>query len=131
MHNMITPRQPVLGATEQLQGGTSSVSLDLKPGVLSFCSVPGHRRPREEPRSRLARAGGRYRLVRGALDLDPSPPFCPSRLARGLRSDSIRCCAEMQDQKAVPGQAGLRRSAKGDRNRRPRARWLAVPIPAY
>jgi plastocyanin len=34
----------VLGATPTFQGGTKSVSLNLKPGKYTFyCSVPGHR----------------------------------------------------------------------------------------
>jgi uncharacterized cupredoxin-like copper-binding protein len=45
MHNMtIAHGSQVLGATTTFQGGTKSVSLDLKPGVYVFyCSVPGHR----------------------------------------------------------------------------------------
>jgi uncharacterized cupredoxin-like copper-binding protein len=34
----------VLGATPTFQGGSKSLTLDLKPGTYSFyCSVPGHR----------------------------------------------------------------------------------------
>lgn len=35
---------PVLGATPTFQGGTKTLTLDLKPGTYTFyCSVPGHR----------------------------------------------------------------------------------------
>jgi uncharacterized cupredoxin-like copper-binding protein len=47
MHNMTIQQGtsgPVLGATPTFQGGTKTLTLDLKPGTYTFyCSVPGHR----------------------------------------------------------------------------------------
>jgi plastocyanin len=46
-HNLTIVRGmsgPVLGATPTFQGGTKTLTLDLKPGTYTFyCSVPGHR----------------------------------------------------------------------------------------
>lgn len=45
MHNMtIAQGSTVIGATPTFQGGTKTLTLDLKPGKYVFyCSVPGHR----------------------------------------------------------------------------------------
>jgi uncharacterized cupredoxin-like copper-binding protein len=45
MHNMtIAQGTKVLGATPTFQGGTKTLTLNLKPGTYVFyCSVPGHR----------------------------------------------------------------------------------------
>jgi uncharacterized cupredoxin-like copper-binding protein len=45
MHNMtIAQGTTVLGATPTFQGGTKTLTLNLKPGAYVFyCSVPGHR----------------------------------------------------------------------------------------
>ncbi|HEY5193570.1 MAG TPA: plastocyanin/azurin family copper-binding protein [Solirubrobacteraceae bacterium] len=45
MHNMtIAQGTTVLGATPTFQGGTKTLTLNLKPGTYVFyCSVPGHR----------------------------------------------------------------------------------------
>lgn len=45
MHNMtIAQGSTVLGATPTFQGGTKTLTLNLKPGTYVFyCSVPGHR----------------------------------------------------------------------------------------
>jgi uncharacterized cupredoxin-like copper-binding protein len=45
MHNMtIAQGTKVLGATSTFEGGTKTLTLDLKPGKYVFyCSVPGHR----------------------------------------------------------------------------------------
>jgi plastocyanin len=44
-HNVTVARgSTVLGATPTFQGGSKSLTLNLKPGTYSFyCSVPGHR----------------------------------------------------------------------------------------
>jgi plastocyanin len=44
-HNVTVARgSKVLGATPTFQGGSKSLTLNLKPGVYTFyCSVPGHR----------------------------------------------------------------------------------------
>ncbi len=45
MHNMtVAQGSKVLGATPTFQGGTKTLTLNLKPGTYVFyCSVPGHR----------------------------------------------------------------------------------------
>jgi plastocyanin len=44
-HNVtVAQGSKVLGATPTFQGGSKSITLNLKPGVYTFyCSVPGHR----------------------------------------------------------------------------------------
>lgn len=45
-HNMTieSSAHKILGATPTFQGGTKTLTLDLKPGTYKFfCSVPGHR----------------------------------------------------------------------------------------
>jgi plastocyanin len=44
-HNVTVARgSTVLGATPTFQGGSKSLTLNLKPGIYTFyCSVPGHR----------------------------------------------------------------------------------------
>lgn len=47
MHNLTIEQGtsgPVVGATPTFQGGTKTLSVNLKPGTYTFfCSVPGHR----------------------------------------------------------------------------------------
>jgi uncharacterized cupredoxin-like copper-binding protein len=46
MHNVTveSSAHAILGATPTFQGGTRSLTLNLKPGIYKFfCSVPGHR----------------------------------------------------------------------------------------